>query len=1217
MTDAVDLTSLLKRPEGETLDFKATNYNLSNQRKKRDFAKDVASLANTPRDGDAYIVLGVKKRLDGTFELWGIDNDIDDGQLQSVASSLLDSVPRFVYEVIPHESVDLGLITIQVGQATPAVPKKTEDPGFVKDEIYFRRGSQNDVATIPEQGRIWDWLRGDIVNDISSNPYAEEPAWSCYLAAVGELNSGERHILVADDRFQEETSDLSGIGAGPWGFVFDFDTKSDVDGLLSSIRGGVERRRALHMRVKGDQHTSRSPDFTTTWFFMRGLEGRAESLVAGSIRNWMRSYRLPLAEECERLARELTPATVYVTILWRDGEFNDHLRELLLSLDTSLHDSLKPVFVTEARMTCQSLAVEFDAPVIEMPFHQFALGIQQHVGQKQSVDPGTVTLPSTSGVNIPLEPQTANWIAEEIELVSLGLPRYEEDNVDTFLRGGTASWADLDRNVDARRDVQSRLTDAVRNDLESGRTTRINLFHRPGAGGTTVARRVAWELHEKFPSGLLRRTNPMETAERVARIYELTERPVLLIVDGADVSERELDDLAEYLGARRTPVVLVQVRRRRSGARQQGARTFEISSELSNSEIGRFVSALSRDVPYRATAIERFARHQTKSLHRPVYFALTAYERDFRALPDFVSSRIDGLNDDQKRVLVYAAIALRYGQRAFPSSALRAVFGLNPSSPIDVPSLFPATTEELFVETEVGAWRIGHSLVADELLQQMLATGADHRTWPNRLADWGVSFIEFCRGRLPVPSDEMLALVRGVFIFRDDRDVLGREQSVQRRFSHFIEDIPFSESRVRVLEALVGSYPEEHHFWAHLARFHAVENKDFTRALEAADHAVDLSDRDSVVYHMRGMVRRNQITELRRDNVAVDELVAIAQQASSDFEYSRTLNPENEHGYIAEVQMLIDVLGYVSEPSGDLFQFLTRTDIHPYLREALDRIEGLLAHVKRDREGVGSSEYEARASARVRELYGDYAGALQQLDSLLSRPDIYQPPIRRQLAWAYLNRADGDWSQVPIRNVSRVVDLLARNLREEYRGDQNIRLWMQASRFLTNPPSLDDIFEQVQYWGAEPGSVDAKYYAYVLNGLMAMDGAPLALQRHEQYLEECRELTRFRRKRDHSYEWLGEGRGIAKLVNQSRLGQWDRERDFWGNPSPLKRIRGRVARIVGPQAGFVEFDGGLMAFFVPHKSSLSSGSENTPVLAYLGFSYDGPRAWDIKHDEER
>ena len=560
---STDLVSLLELPEGETIDFKASSYDLSDMRKKRDFAKDLASLANTPREGDAHIVLGVKKRRDGSFEIFGIEKETDDADLQSVASSLLEPTPRFVYHAIPHGDVVLGLITIPADLESPVAPKKTEDPGFVKGTIYFRRGSQNDAASMQEQGRIWEWCRDGAAMGISPNPYVLEPAWTRYLAETDELRSTARHILIVDDRFREDAGGLSGIGTGPWAFVFDFDTRSDVGGLLASIRDTVESHRALHIRVKGDPHTSRSPDFTTTWFFVRGLEGRIDSMPTGGTRGWRRAYRQVLTDECDRLAGELAPATVHVTILWRDGEFNEHLAEVLRSLDDSLHDSFQPVFVTDAPAACESLADEFGAQVIEMPLNQFARGIQQIIEKKQPAGSGTITLPSASGVPIPLESRAANWIAEEIELVPLGVPKSED--VGTFLRGGTVTWADLDRNVDARRDVQTRLTEAVRRDLDAGRIIRINLFHLPGAGGTTVGRRVAWELHEEFPCGLLRRTVPMETADRVARIYELTERAVLMIADGTDIAERELDELAEYLGARRVPVVLVQVRRRQAG----------------------------------------------------------------------------------------------------------------------------------------------------------------------------------------------------------------------------------------------------------------------------------------------------------------------------------------------------------------------------------------------------------------------------------------------------------------------------------------------------------------------------------------------------------------------------------------------------------------------------------------------------------------------------
>ena len=868
---SIDIASLLKLPESETLDFKSTSYDLSDKRKKRDFAKDIASLANTPREGDAYIVLGVKKGRDGSSRLLSIGHELDDADLQSVATSILEPVPRFDYQPITHEGVVLGLITIHIGQGSPVTPKKTADEGFVKNTIYFRRGSKNDVASLQEQGTIWQWHRDATATDFPTNPYALAPAWPRYLAEVSEFRSTARHILIVDDRFREDADDLSSIGDGPWAFVLDFDPSSDVDGLLSSIRERLESRRSIHIRVKDDPHTTRSPDFTTTWFFARGLEGRADSMPTEGIREWRRMYRQSLSNECNLLAAELTPATVHVTILWRDNEFKEHLAEVLRSLDDALHDLFRPVFVTEAPASCEQVAEEFAAPVIEMPLHQFASGIQQVFANDQAAGPGTVTIPSGSGVPTQLEPRLANWIAEEIDLVPLESPKSED--VGTFLRGGTATWADLDRNIDARRDVQNRLTQAVRRDLEAGRITRINLFHHPGAGGTTVGRRVAWELHEDYPSGLLRRTDPLVTADRIMRIHELTERPVLLIADGTDIADRELDDLAEYLGARRTPVVLVHIRRREGSTRQEGDRSFSLDSLLSTREVSRFVNALTQDAPDNASAIELLGKPENQASHRPVYFALTAYERDFRALPDFVLSRISGLDDDQKQVVIYASIAMRYGQRALPASALRGIFGLPPGGRIDVSALFPQSTGELFVETTPGEWRIGHSLVAEELLQQLLATGDDLRTWRNRLADWGIQFIDFCRGDLPVPSDEMLDLVRRVFVYRDNLDVLGREQSGQQRFSHFISEIPVSEGKVRVLDALVDSYPDEHHFWAHVARFHAMDRKDFAQALRAADHAVRLADHDSVVFHMRGMVRRYQLRDLQESDVAIADMV--------------------------------------------------------------------------------------------------------------------------------------------------------------------------------------------------------------------------------------------------------------------------------------------------------------------------------------------------------
>ena len=200
MTEPIDISSLLKRPEGETLDFKADNYDLSNWKSKRSFAKDLASLANTPRKGDAYLILGVKEQGYGSYKPLGIKKPVDDAQLQSVAASLLDPCPRFSYEVIQHGGVYLGLISIPIGRS-PVAPKKTLDSGFAEGTIYFRRGSRNSIASTEQMGHIWDWFRG-------RNSLAEFNVLLDEEATTGRRNLNADALLLGPVQALDLTSDV-------------------------------------------------------------------------------------------------------------------------------------------------------------------------------------------------------------------------------------------------------------------------------------------------------------------------------------------------------------------------------------------------------------------------------------------------------------------------------------------------------------------------------------------------------------------------------------------------------------------------------------------------------------------------------------------------------------------------------------------------------------------------------------------------------------------------------------------------------------------------------------------------------------------------------------------------------------------------------------------------------------------------------------------------
>jgi hypothetical protein len=140
---------------------------------------------------------------------------------------------------------------------------------------------------------------------------------------------------------------------------------------------------------------------------------------------------------------------------------------------------------------------------------------------------------------------------------------------------------------------------------------------------------------------------------------------------------------------------------------------------------------------------------------------------------------------------------------------------------------------------------------------------------------------------------------------------------------------------------------------------------------------------------------------------------------------------------------------------------------------------------------------------------------------------------------------------------------------------------------------------------------DAAYYLYVLHSLRALDGSAQAVADTERALDECRVLGRFRRDRTRSFEWIGPGEGIQRLVHQSRLGEW--KENFWGATEALARLSGRIASIDGPQKGSVELPCGIDAFFVPGRAGFHFGrDENAPVtLASERWGERGMLASDL------
>jgi tetratricopeptide (TPR) repeat protein len=1226
MTEA-EFEVLLGHPEGPQLDFKRETYRLTGDG-AGDLIKDVLSMANTPREGDSHVVIGVKKHPDGSYDLVGLPESPDDNEFQNAVKSKVHPCPVFLFFTITYQDKVFGIVRIKPERIGPC--QATTDVGKVRRYVtYWRRGSQNDEARPDEQEIIRKWCRSGVPEltkvEIPADP---QTPWERFLYAVHGFERERVYVLAVGPQRHPDPQRLRGLGVAPWNFVMDFDPLSSENGLAAAVHSTIRQNRALH-EIALDDHAVIHVDRSCYWYYARGLSRRLETLVEDGWIAWRRKYGRHVQGQFRRLADGRMSRPVTVISMWSD---EDYVRTVF---DASIDVFGQGVDFVVASPDANGLArlrERYDATLIEISPEHLSEGIFAQFAPGPETPGNVILLPTRSGVAVPLSPDDRGYVEEEIEVVGLTqgtVADADREACTAFLRGREITWFELGLHCDVDREKAVRVLKVVRQDLGAGPdrrprgTTRINLYHSPGAGGTTMGRRILWQMHLEYPCVVLHRAVPSETVDRLQTIHRLTGLPLLVLVEGAEVAENYTEDLFSLLRARQIPVVLLQVLRRFTQTEDR-ERSFFVDSQLSPVEATRFGYRLADARPQRRAHVLSLVARAGAHERSPFYLALETFEEHFEGLHKYVEARIQHATDQQKCILLFLSLAYHYGQQPIPAQRFSALLSLPPTLKVDFEKALPLYLRELIRRQSGNVWRPAHHLIAQELLRQLLAPNAtDDRVWRQNLSTWAMKFAEFCRGDDALPSREMVELASRCFVFRDDRDLLGRETSGgPGQFSHLIEDIPVAEGRLALLLKLTDLFPDEAHFWAHLGRFYAIQQHDTEKAIAAIERAIQINPEDHVLYHMKGMALRSQAYQIMQQVDGEDpksrlrKVLAIASQAAEQFIISRNKEPNEEHGYISHIQMLLRLVDFAKVALGadTVQQVLVNPTVDPALRESLDVAEDLLEQARRLREGDRPSAHVESCRNRLDAAYGRFDIVLRGWDNLLTRSDVYHPPVRRELVHTYLVRKERRWERLDSRELDRVLDLLESNIQEEPNEKKNIRLWMRAIRRKKPPVALETVIERVSYWKTNSLEIDAVYYLYVLYALQAMEGSVLALPPMNENVEECRRRARLRPNRTGSFEWVGQGQRLQRLVHYTELGSWDPSKDFWENAHRLSRLRGAIVSLPGPESGLIQLDCGMRVFFVPGKSGHVRGrDENRAVTLYLGFSYDGPRAWEVQN----
>lgn len=1043
---------------------------------------------------------------------------------------------------------------------------------------------------------------------------AEQRIWDDVWNQAGQFARRDWTYVLIAERIDEETG-LGALGNLPFSAIVDLDPNSDHDGLYSQAGPVLASSRAVH--VFSDKLPVSDDRRGTLWLMTAGSRLRRETAV--DFRQWFRERLRHVRSLFEALRRQAGDGKVVVLALIgqhqaEDAASNeDRLVRVLEAVDEAWEGRAALHIVGDT-------AVRSVVPVTNHPIaaHRFVEQLAAMFGAEEATS--EFRLPSGDGETVVLQQDTLQVLREYFEIlhdrIAAGGADDEQAN-DAFWRGGQILWSDLAEELDVARDIGPDLRHAILDSLENHRTQTVVLQHRPGTGGTTAALRAAWDVHRLFPVAVLHSAQTLDgervglLADRLHRLFVLTDRPVLLVADAGDLSESHRELLYRELAARNTRITLLYVRR--SLSPENGG--LAVGDPLSSKEASAFLSRYREltDDPARIAELDALNTPSFERYRTPFFYGLITYQRDFAKVTDYVSHHIREVAGRARDVLGHLALVTMYSNSGLQLGLLQRLLRLDASdSALTIEDLLgPAAA---LVVLRGGRYRIAHHLIAEELLVFL----TDLQDWRPHLNDLALDFIEDVSAAADTSADPVRLLFQQVFTDR----VAGVTEGVEDRgvFAPIIEELDAIDPAVghQILRALTDAIPDEPHFWNHLGRHQIYRlNRDLDVAEEYLERAIALSPSDPLHYHTLGLARRERLrqglrtTEAKGTEAVMDVIEPWFERTVECFQRSRELAPDDIYGYITHVQTILGAaralrlaarVDTIAElPTVAKEWVVEQLTIANSLLDDASQLYGTLER---------QDDYLQKCMADIKKLYGDL-DAVVRLWEIDNAKGSSTPFSRRALAQAYLVRAKRSWRALSEPELGRIASLAEDNLRLSGARDEDYRLWFEARKLLPDF-DVEQAIGHLELWSARLPSWRAAYYRYVLYFFLWLFERSDDLRSFEGAQEECLRLAPGRV--NHSHTWLGKDPRWCPLVADSDLGEWDRRKRFWNDTSLLQRVNGVIDLIDGPASGRVVIgDSRVPAFFVPAAGGfMAQADENTSVNFLIGFSPAGLRAWDMQ-----
>jgi len=1070
---------------------------------------------------------------------------------------------------------------------------------------------------------------GPIARLENAIPSPSGNAWREIWEACEGFDSrrGSYVLLAGPDVGNLSSTACALMGRLPWSLVIDFDRAGMSGAFFRNASTQLKSGRGLHQIFP---HQEVAVDFETgTCWLSADADPPPDNGPPLQLSHWRPKTLPKLRTLAGELLKETTPKPTYLVVL--GGSIDQkRLEYAVATLEDNIGDTLETVIVSQ---TASEISIEGKdgTRTIICDWQDLALGVHEMLGDYS--DERSVWIPvrnptSKSVRREQLDHADAARYAETIEIVPAGPASYKSDraesNVADFLRGNTITWRELDLHLDVDRDVVRGLqgvTQRVRVLLSASPNDSFAIEHTPGAGGTTIARRTAWELRDEYPCVIIKSLSDA-TADVLEALFQRANLPLLIVVEAGRVPDAQREMLFNELKGRSVRFVVLDVRRRQRPRNSETS--VAVIDPMSAADSQRFLLQYEPRAPESRRQILRdlAGKPELMPYRSPFFFGLYTFEHDFVRVPEFVKSILEGLPERALHVIAQLALIRRYSQEVLPVAIFRAMLGLpNRADNRPIQEILGEALSKIIMldGKNIG---VAHPLLAQEILRQHLQPAQLQLpdAWRTKLGDFCIRLIKELDVDGLRESKAVIDILSDLYIERSVR----QDSTAPEQFSDLLRDLISRESQRQVLEALCYHFPKTAHFWSHLGRHISLSGSGTLAEAELSlQRAIELEPSDDRHRHALGMVYRKAVRTLLQEPLSANETVtdrfvdveSLFAKAEDCFAKAREFNPDSQYPVVTPVQMIIETferLAALSGQRGRYQVFLNSADrIGEWCRSKVAAAESLLSVLHHQEANSEPSAFRLTCDGRLQGILGNFEAMVRGLTDLLRRPDVSRGPIRRLIANAYVHRLESQMSVAQGNASRRVVELMEDNLADDPSNGHDVKAWFRAFRMLPDF-TLVRALEQMTKWSLVSNDIDTKYYLYILHFIAVREGIRSSVKETKEYIELCRrQAPPLQSKR--SFEWWAASdlNRPCPLVHHSELGGWSKQLDFFEGSDKVGTLEGRIDGIHSSQSGIIAIND-VPAFFVPRTQFYANRDLNAQVTCYVGFSYEGLRAWNVR-----